>query len=251
MRLWAWLHLPSALAATSTKTVVVAGLLVGLTTTATAGVVVLGSSAVRPPAIQGQQTVPHLGASGQLGRTPVVVVPRIHPPTAAAAEPTPSVPSNLPATSSLSVEPISTVAAASTTGPASPIPPRAAAQPATTTLPNATTPNAATAPATAKASATTRAPVTAPSRAAATSKAPAPTPVLAVPAQHAPQLAASSNDPTPCGTITASQAERAVVAQYSCGPKNAANGTPAEHADNGRPDDRQSGEHPRNHVQHP
>ena len=210
MGLWAWLHLPTATVATSvatsTKTVVVAGLLVGMTTTATAGVVMLGSSAVRMQTTQGQQPIPHLGASAQTDRTPVVVVPPIHRPVAATPEATPPVVSTGSPAAAVSTtsEAIATaalptpdaVAAGQPTAPAAVQPAPVKAHAAATSAappPNATPPANATPP-----------PHTTPPRAAATpSAAPPPVPSPAVLA-------------TSCGTITASQADRAVIAQYSC-----------------------------------
>ena len=49
MKLGAAFRLPSALAATSVKTVIAAASLVGITTAATAGVIMLGSNAIVSP----------------------------------------------------------------------------------------------------------------------------------------------------------------------------------------------------------
>ncbi len=76
MKLGAAFHLPSALAATSTKTVIAAVGLVGVTTAATAGVVLLGSQA----AVHNADHAPGSGPSesagpSQTGRPGVIVVP--------------------------------------------------------------------------------------------------------------------------------------------------------------------------------
>ena len=223
MKVWAWLHLPSAVVATSTKTVVVAGLLVGMTTTATAGVVMLGSSAVRMQITQGQQPIPHLGPSEQTGRTPVVVVPSILRPVAATPETTPPVaPTVSPppgATASeatvVAAPPAPAAAPAAQPSAPAPVPPATvkAHAAATSTPPLATTP-----------------PATTPPRAATPPSAPSPAAAM----------------PALCGTITASQADRAVIAQYSCRsnakpndttkPADAGNGQDAsQQGDNGEP----------------
>lgn len=98
MKLVGLFKLPAALAATSTKTVVTAALLAGVTSAATATVVVIGSNAISP--------TPQHAASGQPndgfilgtkpGTTPLIVVPKSSasasskPPHSASPSPTPS-----------------------------------------------------------------------------------------------------------------------------------------------------------------
>ena len=100
MKLGAALRLPSALAATSVKTVIAAASLVGITTAATAGVIMLGSNAIvspkTPPAAAGR----FFDASPVPGGNTVIVVPKptvqqhVAPPTPKVAPvPTPAVPS--------------------------------------------------------------------------------------------------------------------------------------------------------------
>ena len=241
MRVWAWLHLPSATVATSvatsTKTVVVAGLLVGMTTTATAGVVMLGSSAVRMQTTQGQQPIPHLGASEQTGRTPVVVVPPIHRPTAATPEATPTP----PVASTVSPPPDATTTSEAIAAAA--LPTSAAASAAQPTAPDPVPPAIDKAHAAAT-SATSPPPATQPR--ATTPSRPATPPSATPPPVPSPAVVLS----TACGTITASQADRAVIAQYSCRgnakPNKATQPANAGNAGNGQQDD--GGEPSRGHV---
>ena len=77
MKLWAAFHLP-ALAATSTKTVVAAVSLVGITTVATASVILIGSNAVVSPQSSQHQPVAgsNFGGSPFSNGSTVVVVPK-------------------------------------------------------------------------------------------------------------------------------------------------------------------------------
>ena len=78
MKLVGLFKLPSALAATSTKTVVTAALLAGVTSAATASVVVIGSNAISPAprhAASGQPNGGFIGGANP-GTTPLIVVPK-------------------------------------------------------------------------------------------------------------------------------------------------------------------------------
>ena len=78
MKLVGLFKLPSALAATSTKTVVTAALLAGVTSAATASVVVIGSNAISPTPRQASSGQPNDGfiVGTKPGTTPLIVVPK-------------------------------------------------------------------------------------------------------------------------------------------------------------------------------
>lgn len=78
MKLLGLVKLPSALAATSTKTVVTAALLAGVTSAATASVVVIGSNAISPTPRQASSGQPNDGfiVGTKPGTTPLIVVPK-------------------------------------------------------------------------------------------------------------------------------------------------------------------------------
>lgn len=89
-------HLPAALAGATSKTVIVGGLLVGVTTAATASVVVIGSSAIVPHTAVSDNPGSQFIVTPDSGGTPVVVVPRTqktspHPSTSGAPAVSPSV----------------------------------------------------------------------------------------------------------------------------------------------------------------
>jgi len=124
---FAALHLSAALAGATSKTVVVAGLLVGVTTAATASVVVIGSSAIVPHSTTAHNPGSQFIVTPNSGGTPVVVVPRSQKPSASAsgsASATPSGSVSASATASNTGSPsVSTSQSATSLPRANPTPP--------------------------------------------------------------------------------------------------------------------------------
>ena len=79
MKLGAGFHLPSALAATSTKTLVAAASLVSIATAATVSVIVVGSNAVAPPGSHQPVAGSYFGSTPATGGgSPLIIVPKQH-----------------------------------------------------------------------------------------------------------------------------------------------------------------------------
>lgn len=193
MKLAGLLKLPSALAATSTKTVVTAALLAGVTSAATATVVVIGSNAISPTphAASGQPSDGFI-VGAKPGTTPLVVVPKSS--SSASSKPTHS--------------PSPTTTPFATTTPSATSTPSAAAPPPNVVVIDNPVPNTPTVtpaePSQQTSSPSSTPPSPAPSSTPARSHAPSPSKTPKPSPKPTPKPTPTPSQPS-CGTFTSAQ----------------------------------------------